>query len=601
MNWGSEYQRAVELCKAKYTKRTGGPGNYKYEYANSGATHGNEDRALDGMEGPFTFPSGRELYYDNSYDGGTYYDRGQDRYLTRDEAESATSTNPHADQEKREKAQYHAEMQSQAANKDKRDKAQLEKLKSSTDTSPSEGTKFDTDGGLTDGTMSRFEGKFNGFTAADHEASSNAHFKEMRGASDRGDFKKLEGHSQMVALHDAASKRADARKSQGNNSMQSEYERAVALNKSKYTKRTGGPGNYKYEYGDSGGGSAGGGGANLSPKMQAMADDIAMYYAPSTPKAKVEQMVADHGSAAAGIEDKHDAAIAILVSAGVRKKPSGNTTTPMLPNDPGYAGSEQEHLDLVYSSKSMKSIFDGWLSKGFGGDADTMDDGVEEEVEEEEEEVDEAEKGALGAGYSSGMSQGAGYASAPGGGGAAAVHSAPGAVSTIAGAGASKPAPSAAPASSAPSAAPKNTTGSSGGAPAGGGVGKSFDKDDYMTHGSGSCSACQSGNCPHGVKKAITSRSMAIPFYLRAGIQGYDPDGIRRSATAQNSAQYTSLAPQVRESMEVQENISAMRASNEATTKCFAHGVTYKSQNCPLCTTAKSLGTVRQDMRFGNR
>lgn len=568
MDWGSEYQR---LVKAKYTKRTGSPGNYKYEYANSGATHGKEDRALDGMEGPFTFPGGRELYYDNSHEGGTYYDRGQDRYLSMDEAERATSTTPGADQEKREKAQYHAEMQAQAANKEKRDKAQLEKLKSSTDTGPAAGIKFDSDGGLTEGTMSKFEGKFNGFTAADHEASSNAHFKEMRGASDRGDFKKLEGHSQMMALHDEAANRKASKKPEGTS-----YNKPLA------------PGDKGYNdaHPDNPEGLSQSDLDYIYASVQADASDFGKPL-PNKPKKEGES------------EFEHKI----------------SQWTDEVKERPGrFPGGQKQAIAIaaeqagVSKGNTMSNIFNGWMTKGFPED---MGDVSEEEVDEiqEEAESDEAEKGALGAGYSSGMSQGAGYASSPGGGGAAAVQSAPGAISTVAGSGASKPAASASPAASAPSAAPKNSTGSAsgsttGGAPAGGGVGKSQmpqEKDDYMNHGSGSCSACQSGNCPHGVKKAITSRSMAIPFYLRAGINDYDPDGIRRSATAQNSAQYTSLAPQVRESMEVQENISAMRASNEATSKCFAHGVTYKSQNCPLCTTAKSLGTVRQDMRFGNR
>lgn len=76
---------AAELRKAKYTKRTGSPGNYKYEY---GDDH-EYSQPIKGMEGPFTYPSGRELYYDRSENGGSYYDRGQDRYLDQEEAEQA--------------------------------------------------------------------------------------------------------------------------------------------------------------------------------------------------------------------------------------------------------------------------------------------------------------------------------------------------------------------------------------------------------------------------------------------------------------------------------------------------------------------------------
>lgn len=43
-------------------------------------------RTLDGLEGPFRYASGRELYYDPREEGGQYYDRGSDYYLSNDEA-----------------------------------------------------------------------------------------------------------------------------------------------------------------------------------------------------------------------------------------------------------------------------------------------------------------------------------------------------------------------------------------------------------------------------------------------------------------------------------------------------------------------------------
>lgn len=55
-----------------------------------------EDRSLDGLEGPFDF-SGRELYYDNKEEGGQYYDRGTDMYLSDDEASSAVMGAPEVD------------------------------------------------------------------------------------------------------------------------------------------------------------------------------------------------------------------------------------------------------------------------------------------------------------------------------------------------------------------------------------------------------------------------------------------------------------------------------------------------------------------------
>lgn len=69
-----------------------------------------------------------------------------------------------------------------------------------------------------------------------------------------------------------------------------------------------------------------------------------------------------------------------------------------------------------------------------------------------------------------------------------------------------------------------------------------------------SCAHCGTEKCNHNedmdMEKAITSRSMAIPFYMRPGVQGYDRDGVRRSATQQTSRMYSSISPPVRQTIE---------------------------------------------------
>jgi hypothetical protein len=103
------------VVKAKYTRREGEPGNYRYFYDTGqgekerghipeqddpawGEEDPNPDRSLPGMEGPFTYPSGQELYYDPREAGGSYYDRGQDRYLSHDEAWQAMQPPRSADE-----------------------------------------------------------------------------------------------------------------------------------------------------------------------------------------------------------------------------------------------------------------------------------------------------------------------------------------------------------------------------------------------------------------------------------------------------------------------------------------------------------------------
>ena len=67
----------------------------------------------------------------------------------------------------------------------------------------------------------------------------------------------------------------------------------------------------------------------------------------------------------------------------------------------------------------------------------------------------------------------------------------------------------------------------------------------------GECADCAKGTCPHShVEKALHSRALSIPFYLRGNNQEYDSDAIRRSATQQTSRMYTSLAEPVRETLQ---------------------------------------------------
>jgi len=64
------------------------------------------------------------------------------------------------------------------------------------------------------------------------------------------------------------------------------------------------------------------------------------------------------------------------------------------------------------------------------------------------------------------------------------------------------------------------------------------------------CAACKAGTCKdggHEMEKALTSRSIAIPVYMRQA--AYDPDGTFRSATTQTSRMYTGIAPPVAETL----------------------------------------------------
>jgi hypothetical protein len=271
-------------------------------------------------------------------------------------------------------------------------------------------------------------------------------------------------------------------------------------------------------------------------------------------------------------------------------------------NDEGVS----EPRDLAMSTS--KSLFDH-LYKSEDMDSDDQTPG---------ESLEDAMKGEGMAGYGYGNSMGSGYASGVGGGGTAAIQGAPGAANTLAHAGSSGSKPAS------PGTQGGNSDGGqqAGGSGTGSGGSRQFRGNQYATPGNaqkanpaaaalsaedyhhheagGDCTDCKLGKCTDTVHKALHSRALSIPFYMRPGVsQKYDPTGIERSATQQTSRMYTSLAPQVRESIANTEDVSEKRAKLESTERCAAHGVAFKSQNgCPLCRTAKSLSATRTDLRF---
>jgi len=66
--------------------------------------------------------------------------------------------------------------------------------------------------------------------------------------------------------------------------------------------------------------------------------------------------------------------------------------------------------------------------------------------------------------------------------------------------------------------------------------------------GEGYCGACKAGTCSEHVDKALTSRSLAIPVYMRQ--PAYDANGVFRSATTQTNRMYTGIAPPVAETLQ---------------------------------------------------
>lgn len=107
--------------------------------------------------------------------------------------------------------------------------------------------------------------------------------------------------------------------------------------------------------------------------------------------------------------------------------------------------------------------------------------------------------------------------------------------------------------------------------------------------------------CPHGmdvkackackgeVEKALTSRSLVIPFHLRG--PAYDPNAIERSATQQTSHMYTALAPAVEDTLNTIRMQEPAKTTIPVTWKsCAAHGLMYKSDSfCPICTEASRI------------
>lgn len=230
-----------------------------------------------------------------------------------------------------------------------------------------------------------------------------------------------------------------------------------------------------------------------------------------------------------------------------------------------------------YVGKSMRSTLEalGILSKSEG--EEPGDEGVEPAEDEEMAACiknlmtasDEAAKAAaasagLGSTASSGMSSGMGIGqglATPGGTAQQTVglaqQGAANVLNKVPGAGPDKPAGQ----------QPQKQPGTSGGA-TGGGVGKS-------------------------VEKALTSRSLSIPIYLRQ--PGYDPAGIQRSATMQTSRMYTALAPPVQDSINQVAEEEQQRWS--PVYKSCGCGVVHKAdRECPRCSCNKSM-QPRTDLR----
>lgn len=92
-------------------------------------------------------------------------------------------------------------------------------------------------------------------------------------------------------------------------------------------------------------------------------------------------------------------------------------------------------------------------------------------------------------------------------------------------------------------------------------------------------------------KKAMHSRSLAIPFWQRN--PNYDPNDVYRSATTQTSRQYTSLAPLVRETVEdAKAGENAIERNEKRVAKASDHVRKIREEQ------AKAANTPRTSMRF---
>lgn len=114
------------------------------------------------------------------------------------------------------------------------------------------------------------------------------------------------------------------------------------------------------------------------------------------------------------------------------------------------------------------------------------------------------------------------------------------------------------------------------------------------------CKACKAGNCSeHTIGKALTSRTLAIPFHLRQ--PHYDPSAVARSATAQTSRMYSSVAPPVEETLAEAAQVHGAMRGGETFKSCNAHGTTYRGQACPMCLTSKSMNRIDPRQPLGTR
>lgn len=177
------------------------------------------------------------------------------------------------------------------------------------------------------------------------------------------------------------------------------------------------------------------------------------------------------------------------------------------------------------------------------------------------------QKAGVGASMTSGFSSGRDIGSGtdrPGGSASATASAVPSARSALlggsAGGGTSSPKPAAArPAggSLAPSAAPAQAAPSSSGPSVPG-----FESNAVKAmHNDAEGALCKCPSCA-GMAKGMTTKKYGVPFYLRKN--AFDKNDLERSATAQTSSMYTSIAPEVANELNMAVERGTAAAKNSA-------------------------------------
>ena len=99
------------------------------------------------------------------------------------------------------------------------------------------------------------------------------------------------------------------------------------------------------------------------------------------------------------------------------------------------------------------------------------------------------------------------------------------------------------------------------------------------------------------LSKALTTRNFAMPR-ISAMRARYDANQIVRSAMTQTTRDHSALAPPVQDTLNYVAQTEPARTQPILRSLCAAHGLAFKSdQGCHACTVAKSLETVRPDVR----